>query len=57
MDCVQISDKFKDRLLPSATAFTVDLASCICISIAHQKQSMFLLRAFSCIFFTQKWKI
>ena len=25
MDCVQISDKFKDRLLPSAIAFTVDL--------------------------------
>ena len=24
-DCVQISDKFKDRLLPSATAFTADL--------------------------------
>ena len=25
MDCVQISDKFKDRLLPSAIAFTADL--------------------------------
>ena len=25
MDCVQNSDKFKDCLLPSATAFTVDL--------------------------------
>ena len=25
MDCVQISDKFKDRLLPSTIAFTVDL--------------------------------
>ena len=24
-DCVQISDKFKDRLLPSAIAFTADL--------------------------------
>ena len=25
MDCVQNSDKFKDRLLPSAIAFTADL--------------------------------
>ena len=25
MDCVQIFDKFKDRLLPSANAFTADL--------------------------------
>ena len=24
-NCVQISDKFKDHLLPSATAFTADL--------------------------------
>ena len=52
-DCVQNSNKFKDRLLPSATAFTADLCFSYLhnTSITHRKQSMFLLGAFLCLHF------
>ena len=36
MDCVQISDKFKDCLPPSANAFTADL----CFSYLHINRTL-----------------
>ena len=42
-DCVQISDKFKDRLLPSAIAFTVDL----CFSYLHINRTLKAVNVFT----------
>ena len=51
MGHVQISGKFKDHLLPSTTAFTVDLH----FSYLHINRApmMFLLLAFSCLFYPE----
>ena len=58
MDCVQNSDKFKDRLLPSAITFTVDLHfSYLHINHAPKASNIFTGGIFVLIFFTQKWKI
>ena len=59
MDCVQISDKFKDRLLPSATAFTADLRfSYLHINCTPKAVDVFTAGIFMFNFFSsQKWKI
>ena len=57
-DCVQISDKFKDRLLPSAIAFTADLRfSYLHINRAPKAVNVFTEGISVFHFFTQKWKI
>ena len=52
MDCVQISDKFKDRLLPSAIAFTADLRfSYLHINCALKAVNVFTVGIFVFNFF------
>ena len=55
MDCVQISNKFKDRQLPSATAFTAVLRfSYLHINHTPKAVDVFTVGIFV---FIQKWKI
>ena len=57
MDCVQISDKFKDRLLPSAIAFTEDLHfSYLHINRAPKAVNVFTVGIFVFHFFYPKVK-